>query len=73
MTSIPKAGRCSGYGLSREKQLERAVLNTAGLYGDLGGIVGNGLPQIGLPVLGIRPLSKDLTAASIMPMVRKDT
>lgn len=30
----------------REKQLDRAVTNTAGLYGDLGGILGNNLPQI---------------------------
>ncbi len=30
----------------REKQLDRAVANTAGLYGDLGGILGSNLPQI---------------------------
>ena len=30
----------------REKQLDRAALNTAGLYGDLAGIVGPSLPQI---------------------------
>jgi hypothetical protein len=30
----------------REKQLERAVLNTAGLYGDLQGIIGNVMPHI---------------------------
>jgi hypothetical protein len=30
----------------REKQLDRAVASTAGLYGDLGGILGNNLPQI---------------------------
>lgn len=30
----------------REKQLERAAIQTAGLYGDLGGIIGNALPQI---------------------------
>jgi hypothetical protein len=30
----------------REKQLDRAALNTAGLYGDLGGIMGASLPQI---------------------------
>jgi hypothetical protein len=30
----------------REKQLERALLNTAGLYGDLQGIIGTTLPQI---------------------------
>jgi hypothetical protein len=30
----------------REKQLERAVLHTAGLYGDVGGILGNKLAEI---------------------------
>jgi len=30
----------------REKQLDRALVNAAGLYGDLGGIVGPSLPQI---------------------------
>lgn len=30
----------------RDKQLDRAMLNTAGLYGDLGGIIGPNLPQI---------------------------
>jgi len=30
----------------REKQLERALSQTAGLYGDLGGIIGSALPQI---------------------------
>jgi hypothetical protein len=30
----------------REKQLDRAVANTAGLYGDLGAILGANLPQI---------------------------
>jgi hypothetical protein len=30
----------------REKQLERATLNAAGLYGDVGGILGPSLPQI---------------------------
>jgi hypothetical protein len=30
----------------REKQLERAMLNAAGLYGDIGGILGPNLPQI---------------------------
>ena len=30
----------------REKQLERAVNQTAGLYGDLGGILGTTLPQL---------------------------
>ncbi len=30
----------------REKQLERAISQTAGLYGDLGGILGASLPQL---------------------------
>ena len=30
----------------REKQLDRALVNTAGLYGDLGGLLGSTLPQI---------------------------
>jgi hypothetical protein len=30
----------------REKQLERAVRNTSGMYGDLAGILGSNLPQI---------------------------
>jgi len=30
----------------REKQLERAITNTASLYGDLQGIVGASLPKI---------------------------
>jgi hypothetical protein len=30
----------------REKQLERAVMNTAGMYGDLEGIIGNAMPRI---------------------------
>ena len=30
----------------REKQLERAVMNTAGMYGDLSGIIGASLPAI---------------------------
>ena len=30
----------------REKQLDRALVNTAGLYGDLGGLLGDSMPQI---------------------------
>ena len=30
----------------RQKQLDRAVAHTAGLYGDLGGILGTTLPPI---------------------------
>lgn len=39
----------------REKQIERVVKNTAGLYGDLQGIIGTALPDVkllGLPALG---------------------
>ena len=38
----------------REKQLQRALANTAGMYGDLQGIIGASLPEIeglGLPKL----------------------
>ncbi len=34
------------YWAKREKQLERVVLNTSGLYGDLQGIIGSTLPEI---------------------------
>ena len=34
--------------IKREKQLDRAVANTAGMYGELGGIIGASLPQIAL-------------------------
>ncbi len=30
----------------REKQIERVIVSTAGLYGDVGGIIGNSLPAI---------------------------
>lgn len=41
----------------REKQLERAVVNTAGLYGDLGGIIGASLPRI--PCLELPGITAD--------------
>jgi hypothetical protein len=50
----------------REKQLERAVSNTAGLYGDLSGILGPSLPQIadlGLPT--IAAVSESLPLESV--------
>jgi hypothetical protein len=34
--------------IKREKQIDRAVANTAGLYGELGGIIGASLPRIAL-------------------------
>jgi hypothetical protein len=46
----------------REKQLERAVLHTAELYGDLGGIIGAGLPPIAsleLPAPASEPSSDE--------------
>jgi len=39
----------------REKQIERVITNTAGLYGDVGGIIGKSLPaiaQLDLPTAG---------------------
>jgi len=30
----------------RDKQIERVLLNTAGMYGDLQGIIGNALPAV---------------------------
>jgi hypothetical protein len=38
--------------IKREKQIDRAVSNTAGLYGELGGIIGASLPKIALLELG---------------------
>jgi hypothetical protein len=38
----------------RHKQLERALTSTSGLYGDLQGIIGNGLKEIeGMDLLAI--------------------
>ena len=50
----------------REKQLERALVNTAGLYGDLGGILGPSLPQItNLELAGITAgADEELTTAA---------
>jgi len=48
----------------REKQLERAANQTAGLYGDLGGIIGSALPQIQhleLPALEAPPKEPELS------------
>lgn len=45
----------------REKQLDRAVANTAGFYGDLSGIIGASLPQI--EKLEVPALTADETAA----------
>lgn len=30
----------------REKQIERVIMNTAAMYGDMQGIIGTSLPQI---------------------------
>jgi hypothetical protein len=58
----------------REKQLERAAINTAGLYGDLGGILGAGLPPIAKLELGgsatefdVLPLEPATVAAENCP------
>ena len=39
--------------IKREKQLDRAVANTAGMYGELGGIIGASLPRIPLLELDV--------------------
>jgi hypothetical protein len=49
----------------REKQIDRAVLNTAGLYGDLGGIVGSSLPQIAHLELAV--IARDSDALAMEP------
>jgi hypothetical protein len=43
----------------REKQLERVIANTAGMYGDLSGIIGKAMPeieQLEAPLLADQPL-----------------
>lgn len=50
----------------REKQLERAALNTAGLYGDLGGILGPSLPQIANLELAV--LAMDSESLALEPV-----
>ncbi|HZU89758.1 MAG TPA: DUF2130 domain-containing protein, partial [Stellaceae bacterium] len=47
----------------REKQIERVLANTAGLYGEVRGLVGTSLPE--LPALELAPIAgvlADLTA-----------
>ena len=48
----------------REKQLDRAVANTAGLYGDVGGILGAKLPQIAQ--LELAPLTDEYQDAELV-------
>ena len=36
----------------REKQIERVIMNTAGMYGDMQGIIGASLPQIKMLEIG---------------------
>jgi hypothetical protein len=56
----------------REKQLERAAINTAGLYGDLGGILGASLPQIAN--LELAPLAEpDLPALEPVALAVDDS
>jgi hypothetical protein len=38
----------------REKQLERVIKNTVGLYGDMNGIIGGQIPPI--PALELAPI-----------------
>jgi hypothetical protein len=45
----------------REKQLERALMNTAGMYGDLSGIIGRQLPHIDVLELPLLDPAKDST------------
>ena len=50
----------------REKQLERATAQTAGMYGDLQGIIGGSLPvieQLSLPVLPLDAGSRTVASA----------
>jgi len=49
----------------REKQLERALENTAGMYGDLSGIIGNALPAIDMLELSDTPRLLDDTNGAV--------
>jgi hypothetical protein len=44
----------------REKQIERVLLNTAGLYGEMRGLVGASLPEV--PALALAPIAGVLAA-----------
>jgi hypothetical protein len=51
----------------REKQLDRAMINTSGLYGDLTSILGASLPQIGCLELAHIPVEADETVVEKAP------
>ena len=36
----------------REKQIERVIMNTAGMYGDMQGIIGASMPEIKMLEIG---------------------
>jgi len=57
----------------REKQLERAALNTAGLYGDLGGILGSSLPPIANLELDTIPAAPESLAIETVAAAREDS
>ena len=50
-----------GQWAKRERQIQQVAMNTAGLYGDLQGIIGGTLPEI--EGLGLRQLTVDETLA----------
>ncbi|MEW6738920.1 MAG: DUF2130 domain-containing protein [Nitrospirota bacterium] len=45
----------------REKQIERVIINTAGMYGDMQGIIGASLPQIKMLELGTEDRTDEFT------------
>lgn len=51
----------------REKQIERAMINTSGLYGDLASILGTSLPQIDCLELTHIPVEADETIVEKAP------
>jgi hypothetical protein len=51
----------------REKQIDRALINTSGLYGDLASILGTSLPQIGCLELTHIPVQADETVVEKAP------
>jgi hypothetical protein len=60
----------------REKQLDRALASTCGLYGDLGGIIGHSLPNIeqltgaesGIEQSDGQPVSRKIDKAAKTPV-----
>jgi hypothetical protein len=56
----------------REKQLERVMANTAGMYGELEGIFGRGLPRIDLLELSTDEDAGDKVAQPALPVLPAD-